>query len=167
MTKEQCWTVPPCSYLHDRPKFGPSCAEFVYPGCWHFDNSATSKIDDVLAEHGGILHVLPLNVRFTWIFLRTSRGDLSETFLLIMFVCGTPHSCSKVRGWVGGGGGGLKHFSVSQRPIGFGFRAKGLGPGHDNKMMTDEEETACQKNCLVFLRPRNWKIHKRQFPRKR
>ena len=26
----------------------------------HFDNDATSKIDDVLTEHGGLLHVLPL-----------------------------------------------------------------------------------------------------------
>ena len=34
--------------------------EFVYPKCWHFDNGASSKIDDVLAEDGGLLHVLPL-----------------------------------------------------------------------------------------------------------
>ena len=27
-----------------------------------FDNGATSKIDDVLSEHGGGLHVLPLAV---------------------------------------------------------------------------------------------------------
>ena len=27
-----------------------------------FDNGATSKIDDVLSEHGGLLHVLPLAV---------------------------------------------------------------------------------------------------------
>ena len=26
--------------------FGPSCTEFVYPGCWHFDNGATSKNDN-------------------------------------------------------------------------------------------------------------------------
>ena len=29
---------------------------------WHFDNGASSKIDDVLAEDGGLLHVLPLAV---------------------------------------------------------------------------------------------------------
>ena len=29
-------------------------------------------------------------------------------------------------GWVGGGGG-LQHFSVSPRPIGFGFGTKGFG----------------------------------------
>ena len=31
-----------------------------------------------------------------------------------------------------GGGGGLQHFSVSPRPLGFGFGTKGLGPGLDN-----------------------------------
>ena len=59
---EHCWTVPPFSYLHGRPAFGPSCTEFVYPQCWHFDNGATSKTDDVLTEHGGLLHVLLLAV---------------------------------------------------------------------------------------------------------
>ena len=45
-----------------RHAFGPSCTEFVHPECWHFDNDATRKIDDVLTEHGGLLHVLPLAV---------------------------------------------------------------------------------------------------------
>ena len=31
-------------------------------GGWHFVNGATSKIDDVLIEDGGLLHVLPLAV---------------------------------------------------------------------------------------------------------
>ena len=31
LTKEQYWTVPPCSYLQGRPAFGP---ELVHPGCW-------------------------------------------------------------------------------------------------------------------------------------
>ena len=38
-------------------------SEFVYPECWYFDNGATSKIDDVLTEHGGLLHVLSLTVQ--------------------------------------------------------------------------------------------------------
>ena len=59
---EQCWTVPPCSFLHGRPEFGPTCTEFVYPGGWHFDNGSTSKNDDVLTEDGGLLHALPLAV---------------------------------------------------------------------------------------------------------
>ena len=35
---------------------------------WHFENGASSKIDDVLAEDGGLLHVLPLAVHlnFWW-----------------------------------------------------------------------------------------------------
>ena len=44
LTKEQCQTT------------------FVYPGCGHFDKGATSKIDDVLIEHGGLPHDLPLAV---------------------------------------------------------------------------------------------------------
>ena len=31
-------------------------------GCGHFDKGATSKIDDVLIEHGGLPHDLPLAV---------------------------------------------------------------------------------------------------------
>ena len=58
-------------------------------------------------------------------------------FLLIEFCCGTPPSCLKVIGWVGGG---LEQFSVSPRPLSFGFGtkrfgAKGLGPGLDNFMI--------------------------------
>ena len=30
--------------------------------CWHFDNGATSKIDDVLTEHDELLHFLPIAV---------------------------------------------------------------------------------------------------------
>ena len=39
------------------------CTTFVYPGCGHFDKGATRKIDDVLIEHGGLPHVLPLAVQ--------------------------------------------------------------------------------------------------------
>ena len=48
---------------------GPSCTEFVYHECWHFDNGATSKLDDVLFEHGGLPHVLPLvvHLKFVWL----------------------------------------------------------------------------------------------------
>ena len=48
-------------------------------------------------------------------------------FLLFEFCCGTPPSCLKVRV---GGGGGLQHFSVSPRPLGFlvfGFGGLGFG----------------------------------------
>ena len=56
-------TVPSCPCLHGRPTVGPSCTEFVYPGCWHFKIGATSKFHDVLPEHGGLPHVLPLAVQ--------------------------------------------------------------------------------------------------------
>ena len=84
-----------------RPAFGPSCTEFVYPECWHFDNDATSKIDDVLTEHGGLLHVLTLAVHLRFLCL-TCRGDHSEPFLLFEVYCGIPPSCLKVMGWWGG-----------------------------------------------------------------
>ena len=54
--------------LNGRPAFGPSCTYFVYPGCLHFDNGETSKIDDVLTEHGGLRHVLSLALgRVGWV----------------------------------------------------------------------------------------------------
>ena len=87
----------PC--LHGKPTVCPSCTEFVYPGCWNFDNGAIRKFDDLLLEHGGLPHGLP--------------------------------PCLKVRGWWVVGGG-LEQFSVSPRPLGFRFGAKGLGPGLDN-----------------------------------
>ena len=64
--------VPPCSFQHGRPAFGPSCTEFVYTECWHFDNDATSKIGIVLTEHGGLLHVLPLAVHLRFFLLDNS-----------------------------------------------------------------------------------------------
>ena len=32
--------------------------------------------------------------------------------------------------------GGLQHFTVSPRPLGFGFGAKGFGPGLDNRNLS-------------------------------
>ena len=62
-------TVPPCPCPHGRPTAGPSCTEFLYPGWWHFDNGAISKFDDVLLEHGGLPHVLPLAVHLKFVWL--------------------------------------------------------------------------------------------------
>ena len=53
--------------LHWRPTFSPSCTEFVYPGCWHFDNGATSKFVDDLLEHGGLPHVISLVVHLVFL----------------------------------------------------------------------------------------------------
>ena len=33
---------------------------------WHLKNGASSKIDDVLADDGGLLHVLPLAVHLNF-----------------------------------------------------------------------------------------------------
>ena len=33
---------------------------------WYFENGALIKIDDVLAEDGGLLHVLPLEVHLNF-----------------------------------------------------------------------------------------------------
>ena len=96
--QEQCKTVPPCSFQHGRPAFGPSCTEFVFPECWHFDNYATSKIDDVLTEHGGLLHVLPLSVHLKF-FGQTSRGIHSDIFLLFDFFLWDPSFIIKSCGW--------------------------------------------------------------------
>ena len=65
-------------------------SEFVYPGYWHIDNGATSKINNVVTEHGGILHVLPLAV-YLKCFLTDKYGDHPETetplpsFMLISY----------------------------------------------------------------------------------
>ena len=76
-----------CSFQHGRPAFGPSCTEFVYPECWHFDNDAISKIDDVLTEHGGLLHILPPTVYLRF-FCWTSRGTALNFSYSLRFIVG-------------------------------------------------------------------------------
>ena len=116
------------------PAFGPSCTEFFYPECWHFDNDSTSKIDDVLTEHGGLLYVHPLAVHLRFFFW-TSRGDHSEPFLLFEFLCWTPPSCLKVMGlgWWGWAGWLAHEILVSAKgPLVLGLELKDLRPGLDN-----------------------------------
>ena len=68
--------------------------------------------NNVLPEDGGLIQALPLTVHLN-LFLQTSKGDHSETFLLSELFCGTPPSWLKVIGgvvgllvgWVGGCGG--------------------------------------------------------------
>ena len=53
-------------------------------------------------------------------------------------------------GWVVGG---LQHFSVSPRPLGFGFGnkgfgAKGLGPGLDNMLIIDPISVSALAGCI-------------------
>ena len=55
--------------------------------CWHFDNSAISKFDDVLLEHGGLLHVLPLAVHLIF-FDRQVGGNILSKFSSLGFLVG-------------------------------------------------------------------------------
>ena len=41
-----------------------------------FDNGATSKFDDVLSKHGGLLHVLPLAVHLNSFFDGQVGGNI-------------------------------------------------------------------------------------------
>ena len=75
-------------YPHWRPAFGSSCTGFVYPGCWHFDNSAKSKIDDVLIEHGGLPHVLPLAIYLGFFFSVQVEGTILRCSYSLSFVVG-------------------------------------------------------------------------------
>ena len=38
---------------------------------WHFENGASSKIDNVLAEDGGLLHVLPFAIHLIFFMLKS------------------------------------------------------------------------------------------------
>ena len=49
-----------------------------------FDYGTISKVDDVLLEHSGLPHILPLTIHLT-LFCRSSRGDHSKTLLHLVF----------------------------------------------------------------------------------
>ena len=57
-------------------------------GCWHFDNGATSKLDDFLTEHGGLPHVLPLAVHLRFIFAGQVGGNILNLSYSLSFVVG-------------------------------------------------------------------------------
>ena len=89
-----------------------------------------SKIDDVLFEHEGLPHILPLAVHLIF-FVWTSRGVLSKMFLQFEFLCGTPPSCLRVRG--GGWWWVVSAYSILVSAlVPFGFRSYwdlvGVGP---------------------------------------
>ena len=54
-------------------------------GLWHFDNGASSKIGDVLAEDGGLFKVLPLTVHLNF-FLMSGGTILKHYYFLNFFV---------------------------------------------------------------------------------
>ena len=45
-----------------------------------FDNGATSKIDDALTEHVGLLHVLPLAVQLIFFFVSVGGTILNLSY---------------------------------------------------------------------------------------
>ena len=51
---------------------------FVYLECWHFNNGASGKIDEVLNEDGRLRHVLLHAVQLNF-FLMDKKGDHFET----------------------------------------------------------------------------------------
>ena len=53
---------------------------------WHFDNGVLSKIDDVLAEDGGLLHVLPLAVHLNFFDGQVGWTILDHSYFLNFFV---------------------------------------------------------------------------------
>ena len=73
---------------------GPSCIELVYLAFWHIEIGATSKIDDVLIEQGGLPFVLPFAVHLE-LFCGTSRWDYSKMFLPFEFFLWDPSSMLK------------------------------------------------------------------------
>ena len=66
-----------------------------------FENGASIKIDDVFAEDGGLLYVLPLAVHLNFC-LWTSRVDHSGPVLFSELFCWILPSCFKVIGGAGG-----------------------------------------------------------------
>ena len=101
--------------------------------------------------NAGILIIMfSLNmVDYSMSFLSLSAWGLFWTFLTLWVFMWDPSFMLKsyrVVGW-GGGGGGLWDFSVSPRPLGFGFwgfGAKGLGPGLDNNTFSN------RATCRLF-----------------
>ena len=53
-----------------------------------FDNGASSKIDDVLAEDGGLLHVLPLTVHMKFFFDGQVGGTILKLSYFLNFFVG-------------------------------------------------------------------------------
>ena len=52
---------------------------------WPFENGASSKIDDVLTEDGGLLHVLPLTVHLKF-YGQVGWTILDHSYFLNFFV---------------------------------------------------------------------------------
>ena len=62
------------------PRIRKLDAKFASPGCWHFYNGALSVIDNVLLEHGGLPHVLPLAGHLDFVCARWVAGVILRLF---------------------------------------------------------------------------------------
>ena len=70
------------------PRIRKLDAKFASPGCWHFYNGALSVIDNVLLEHGGLPHVLPLAVKLEFIFAGQVQGTILRCSYSLSIVVG-------------------------------------------------------------------------------
>ena len=52
---------------------------------WHFDNVTSSNIDDVLADNGGLLNVLPLTVQLKFFCRQLGWPILKPSYFLNFF----------------------------------------------------------------------------------
>ena len=55
---------------------------------WHFENGASTKIDDVLAKDGELLHVLPLAVHLKFFLDRQVGGTIQKLSYFQSFFVG-------------------------------------------------------------------------------
>ena len=97
---------------------------------WHFDNGALSNIDDVLADDGGLLHVLPLAVHLKFLTDKWDPSFMLKSYGWVVVVCGLQDfivspsplwvNLSFELGWTGLG---LGLGGLGTRGRGFGTRA--------------------------------------------
>ena len=83
-----------------------------YSGCLLFDYDATSKIYDVLTEHVGLLHVLPITVHLRFFAGQVGGTTLSLSYSLRFIVGPLLHD--------------YEILVSAQGPLVFGFRVWGL-----------------------------------------
>ena len=83
----------PC--LHGSPTVRPSCTKFVNPGCWHFDNGAIRKFDDVLLEPSPPFFFFP----YTW--KKTFKNKNTQKFETKFWFHNTEYWSKIYHVWIG------------------------------------------------------------------
>ena len=59
-----------------------------FPGITNFENGASSKIEDILAEDGGLLHVLTLAIHLNFFFDGQVGGTILDNSCFLNFFVG-------------------------------------------------------------------------------